>query len=721
MNKIRNIFLSLFILVSIQGIADEGMWIPLLLEKYNIADMQELGFKLTAEDIYSINQACLIDAVIIFGGGCTGELISDQGLIITNHHCGYGQIQSHSSVEHDYLTDGFWAMNKEEELINPDLTVQFLVKMEDVTEKILSVINDNMVEADRQQIIDSIANVMTEEAVKDTHYDAIIKPFYYGNEYYMFVYEEFKDVRLVGAPPSSIGKFGGDTDNWMWPRHTGDFSLFRIYADKDNKPAEYSEDNIPYKPKKYFPISLKGVEKDDFTLVFGYPGTTQEYLTSYAVKMISEVENPHQIKLREKRLAQMKIDMDASDEVRIKYATKHARVANYWKKWIGENRGLKKLDAIEKKQILEEEFQAWANSNNERKEKYGNLLPQFNDIYTKLTPYQLAENYIYEGAYAVELIRFGRKFRGVVNKIAANASEEELNEAVENLKKSAEKFYKDYNMPTDKKVFSTLLKMYYDNLDKKFHPDFFTIVETKYKGDFAKYADFVYGKSIVADKEKMMAFLDKFNTKSLKKLYKDPAYQIFASVNNFYAFYIYPIVRDYSNEVDSLNRFYVRGLREMHNDKVFYPDANFTLRITYGKVSDYYPANGVHYNYFTTIDGIIEKDDPEIYDYDVPDKLRELYENKDYGQYADKDGTVHVCFIGTNHTSGGNSGSPVLNADGHLIGINFDRNWEGTMSDIMYDPDQCRNITLDIRYALFIIDKMAGASHLIEEMTLITE
>jgi Peptidase S46 len=718
MKNFRHLLLLTFTLFfTVNLFAIEGMWIPMLLEKYNIKDMQERGFKLTAEDIYSINQASMKDAIVIFGRGCTGELISDQGLILTNHHCGYSRIHEHSTLEHDYLTDGFWAMSKEEELPNPGLTVRFLDRMEDVTSLVLANVKESMTQMERQEIIDSVISVITVDAVKETHFNAIIRPFYYGNQYFMFVYEEFTDIRFVGAPPSAIGKFGGDTDNWMWPRHTGDFSLFRVYADKDNKPAEYSEDNVPYKPKKHFPISLNGVDKGDFTLVFGYPGSTEEYIPSYAVELISKVENPHQIKLRDKRLKIIGADMDLDPAIRLKYAAKHAGVANYWKKWIGENRGLKKLNAIEKKQKFEADFTSWVNQDDARKVKYGNLLSQYKKAYKELTPYKLAEDYIWEAAYAVEMINFSRNFREIASLLNEKASDQDISSEIENLKNRARTFFKDYNQPTDRKVFAALLEMYYDNLDTQFHPLFFKEVEEKYNGNFASYADYVYDNTIMSDEIKLNKFLSK---PKLSKLTKDPGYQLWRDVNNFYALNIYPFVADYNFQIDSLNRIYMQGIMEFRTDEILYPDANFTLRVTYGNVDDFYPADGVYYEHFTTLEGIMEKDDPDIYDYDVPDRLKELYNAKDYGIYG-TDSTLNVCFIASNHTSGGNSGSPVLNAEGHLIGLNFDRNWEGTMSDIMYDPDQCRNISMDIRYTLFLIDKFAGAKHLIDEMTLITE
>lgn len=693
--------------------ADEGMWIPILLEKYTIEDMQKKGFKLTAEDIYSINKACMKDGIVIFGGGCTGELISDKGLLITNHHCGFGQIQSHSTVEHDYLTDGFWAMSQKEELSNPGLTVSFLVRMEDVTEKVFADIDSSMNELQRAAKIKSAINKIQLEGSAGTGYEAEVNSFYSGNQYYLFIYEIYKDVRLVGAPPSAIGKFGGDTDNWMWPRHTGDFSLFRIYADKDNKPAEYNPENVPYKPKYHFAISLDGVKKGDFTMVFGYPGRTQQFLTSFAVKQLVEKINPARIGVRDKILNIMKADMESDPAIRIQYASKAAGVANAWKKWIGENKGLIRLDAVTKKQQLEEKFQLWADSDNLRQKEYGKILPEFKSLYEKLEPYQATLDYTHETFFALDI----SELIGYFNNLSSLEGEA-LSERLKVLDSSAGKFFRDYNVSTDKKMFVALLELYYKNVSPEYHPATFSEIQIKFKGDFNKYADYVYSKSIFVNENKILKFIKSYSEKSEKIISADPYFILYDEIVDIYRGKVVNKWREVNQEIENLNRIYIKALMEMQTDKIFYPDANFTMRITYGKVADYNPMDAVKYKHYTTLDGIIEKDNPEIYDYDVPDKLRELYDKKDYGIYGVND-TMYVCFTGTNHTTGGNSGSPVLNADGQLIGVNFDRNWEGTMSDVMYDPDMCRNITLDIRYALFLIDKLAGAKHLIDEMTIV--
>ena len=715
MKKILSLFLAVMFFGLSQLRADEGMWIPLLLGKYNIEDMQKLGCKLSAEDIYSVNNSSLKDAIVIFGRGCTGELISNEGLLITNHHCGYGEIQAHSSLEHDYLTNGFWAMNRSEELPNPGLSVTFLVRMEDVTAKVLNGITNDLPEYQRTQKINAAIALIVAEATKDTHYEAVVKPFFGGNEYYLFVNEVYKDVRLVGAPPSAIGKFGGDTDNWMWPRHTGDFSLFRIYAAPDGTPAEFSDENVPLTPKRFLTISTAGVKPDDFTMVFGYPGTTQQYLTSFAVEQIQEMVNPHRIALRQKKLDILNVAMNSNPAIRIQYSAKHASISNSWKKWIGENRGLERLNAVEVKKLLESEFQTWANQTPERKAEYGSLLSSFEVNYTEMRPYLMAETYLMEAGLRLDPIYFCHSFRNLMEASKAEATED-VKTQVANLKSSAENFYKDYDMQTDKKLFVALLQMFYEKMPKEFQPAIFTdVVEKKFKGDFNKYADYVYENSIVVNKQKMLSFLNSYDAGKLKNLQNDPMFALYEQIINMYWENVDPKITELEGFVARLERLYIKGLREMKNDEVFYPDANFTLRVAYGKVQEYKPQDGVRYLYYTTLDGIIAKDNPEIYDYKVPEKLKKLYETKDYGNYAEN-GEMHVCFIATNHTTGGNSGSPVLDAEGRLIGVNFDRCWEGTMSDIMYDPNQCRNISLDIRYALFIIDKFAGATHLINEM-----
>ncbi len=715
----KSIFILIFaILHSFMAEAKEGMWIPLLLKKYNIEEMQQMGFKLTAEDIYSVNQACMKDAVMIFGGGCTAELISDQGLLITNHHCGYRAIQSHSTVEHDYLTDGFWAMNHNEELANEDLTVTFLKRMEEVTAQVFEGVSDDMAEDKRTEVINNNIEKIKKEAVKDTHYKAELKPFFHGNQYFLFINEVFSDVRLVGTPPSAIGKFGGDTDNWMWPRHTGDFSLFRIYADKDNKPAAYSKDNIPYKPLKHFPVSLKGVEENDFTMVFGYPGSTEQYVPSYHLKMITEKVNPELIDLRGKKLDIIN-SYKTDPAVRIKYAAKSASISNSWKRWIGEIKGLDKLNAIEKKEEFEKGFQQWAIASDNK--NYTELLPQYKQLYQSFGEYKLSYNYLVEVLFrnGMEMVRSTSYLNKLTNEFKKESAD---NQHIETLKAEAKasytKFFKDYYQPLDQQMTVMLLSNYQQNISSEFQPDIYQLIKKKYKNDLEKYVSKVFEKSIFADEKALFAFIDDFSTKSIAQIKKDPAYQLYSSFYNLYKLNIYPSYNELNDKIIGLNKDYMAAQMDYQPNHVFYPDANFTLRVSYGKVKAYTPRDGVDFKNFTTLDGIIEKDNPDIYDYRVPEKLKTLFQNKDFGRY-EVDGTVPVCFIATNHTTGGNSGSPVVNANGELIGINFDRAWEGVMSDLMFNPEQCRNISLDIRYALFIIDKFAGAAYLLDEMTIV--
>nr|WP_290639521.1 S46 family peptidase [Labilibaculum sp.] len=725
---IKKISLLLFAAVMILGgqvKADEGMWIPMLLKKYNIEDMQKAGFKLSADDIYNINEACLKDAVIGLGREgspfhhfCTGELISDEGLIVTNHHCGYGAIQAHSTLEHDYLKDGFWAMSREEELVNEGITASFLVRMEDVTSIVLDSITDEIKEVDRQKMIRKNIKKLQDEAEKDSDYRASVKAFFNGNQYFLSVYEIFKDVRLVGAPPSAIGKFGGDTDNWMWPRHTGDFSMFRIYADKDNKPASYAKENVPMKPKQSFKISLKGVNEGDFTMVFGYPGTTTEYLTSHALEMMTQVDNPHKIKIRTKKLDIMRADMDASPMVRIQYSAKYAGVANSWKRWQGEIKGLQRLNAIAKKKELEENFVTWANTNEELKKKYAGIVDEMGSLYKELAPLSLARDYALEAGFrGSETVGLAAKFKGLSRLTKKDA--DKLKDAVEALKKQSDKFFKNYNMPTDKKLLAATLKMYSDNLEDKYLPKEIINIRTKYKGNFDAYAEKALSKSIFADEAKLNSFLASYKTSMAKKLTKDPIFALASSISFHYESEIAPGYGKISRKTTKLQRTYMAGLMEMQKDKTFYPDANSTFRVHYGKVAGYKARNAVTYDHYTTLEGIIEKDNPEIFDYDVPQKLRDLYHANDFGQYANDKGEMPVCFAATNHTTGGNSGSPVLNANGELIGLNFDRAWEGVMSDLMYDAEICRNVSLDIRYVLFIVDKFAGAGYLLDEMNIV--
>lgn len=700
--------------------SDEGMWIPLLIEQFNIEIMQEKGFKLTAEDIYSVNRACMKDGVMIFGGGCTAELISPEGLLITNHHCGYGRIQAHSSLEHDYLTDGFWAMTREEELPNPGLSVTFLKYMEDVTSLVLKGVKKKMSEQEMNEIIESNISKIVTEATQGNHYSAFVRPFYMGNQFFLFVNETYRDVRLVGAPPSAIGKFGGDTDNWMWPRHTGDFSLFRIYANKDNMPADYSEDNVPFKPAYHFPISLKGVDEGDFTMVFGYPGGTSQYVPSYHISMLIDYIYPKMIELRGKKLDIIKEDMEGDPEVRIQYSSKAAGISNSWKRWIGEKSGMERLGTIDKKKEFEEVFSEWVKDKRKREKKYGQLLNSYKSLYEQMQEYSLVNSYTSEtiGRSGVEGINMAATFIPIVEAVNSEADDDELNRILRSLSSRIERFFRNYNMPTDKKLFVAMLELYGKNLDEKWQVPEYRELFNSCNGDFASLADDIYSQSVFTDHEKATQFVSNFDSRLINELEVDPLYILAKGVNVFLNEQVRDKYIEVSGKIANLNRLYMQAQIEFADDEMLWPDANFTLRVAYGEVGGYEPRDAVYYTHYTTLEGIIEKDNPEIYDYDVPDRLKELYYAKDYGRYA-QDGKIPVCFIADNHTTGGNSGSPVINADGHLIGINFDRAWEGVMSDLMFNPEQSRNISLDIRYALFLIDKFAGAGYLLDEMTIV--
>ncbi len=715
MRKLTISFIAFFFLLAALY-ADEGMWLPLLLEGYTIEDMQDKGLQLSAGDIYSVNQSGIKDAVVIFGRGCTGEVISDQGLLLTNHHCGLSRIQAHSSVENDYIKDGFWAMSREEELPNPGLSVTFLVRMDDVTDRVLEGVQDDMGDIERQQRVSTNISALEGDVEENEGYTAVIKPLYYGNEYFMFVYEIFRDVRLVGAPPQSIGNFGRDTDNWMWPRHTCDFSLFRIYANKDNEPAEYSPDNVPYKPKKHLPVSLDGVEEGDLTFLMGYPGSTYQYLTGRELKMITEISIPHKIKVRTARMEIMQRAMDASDEVRIQYTSKYARVTNAWKKWQGMLRGLDRVDAIRQKEELEQEFIQWVQQDEEHTDRYGDLFYRFNEVYDALEELILVRDYSVEVVLAVELLNFAADITEKLNQVDPDSAEW-MEEVRQDLLEKTKDFYDDYHKPADRKIFAALMQIFKEDIEPAYHPAFFKTVSEKYRADFNRYSWYLYSRSIYGQQEKLEAALSKLSKGKIRKLLNDPLAELVDDFRNAIGI---PCLMAFTAEeqLQLLYRLYVKALREMQSEKTFYPDANFTMRLTYGQVAGYEPRDATYYEYYTTLAGVIEKARKDVRDYTVPPRLVALYRSKDYGRYA-RDSTMHVGFIARNHTSGGNSGSPVMNSSGALIGINFDRNWEGTMSDYHYDPEQCRNISVDIRYILFIIDKYAGAAHLVEEMTIL--
>ena len=714
MKKINFILLLLtfyflpFTLTAQQG----GMWIPSLLEGMNAKEMKSLGMKMSVSDIYNINKSSLKDAVPHFNGGCTAEMISNQGLLLTNHHCGYGQIQAHSSVQNDYLTNGFWAKNLSEELPNKNLVVTFIVRIEDVTKKVLADTQNLSDETLREAQIQRNIAFLVKNSPKESWQENRIRAFYEGNQYILFVVETFKDVRLVGAPPSSIGKFGSDTDNWVWPRHTGDFSLFRVYADKNNRPAEYSKDNVPYRPKHFFPISLKGVKAGDFTMVFGYPGRTEEYLPAVAVEQIVNVLNPAKIGIRDVILKTQDGFMRANNEIKIKYASKYASVANYWKKWIGETQGLKKSNAVAIKRAQEQKFIKEVEKRGKTAE-YGHILPQFAEKYAKIQDYALAADLYWELAQRnIDLIANGYKILQLRNALREKGTQS-FADRKKNLLNNFETVFKNYDINVDKAVFEQAINYYAKTMPKAL------LSPNLHQFDAHALADKLYKESFLASKAEMDKVLNLPDDAFEKRLKNDVGVQFVDQIIAHFYETVMPTYQNLGSEIAALQRTYMKAILEFSKpqDRIF-PDANSTLRVTYGKVTGYSPSDAVTYDYITYLDGVMEKYVPNDYEFDVPAKLRELYEKKDYGIYS-VNGKMPVCFIATNHTTGGNSGSPAIDAQGNLIGLNFDRVWEGTMSDIHYDPKICRNIMVDIRYVLFIIDKYAGAGYLLNEMKLV--
>lgn len=694
--------------------AEEGMLIPSLIAAFQ-NDMQAMGMKLTAEDLYSINKASIKDAIIHFGGGCTAELVSAKGLLLTNHHCGYSQIQSHSSLEKDYLKNGFWAKSLDEELANPGLTASRIVRIEDLTAEVLKGTETITDPAQKQAKIAANIEALKKKTVAGTAYQADIKAFDYGNSYYCLVTEIFLDVRLVGTPPNSIGKFGGDTDNWVWPRHTGDFSVFRIYAGKDNKPAAYSKDNVPYTPLHFLPIAAGERIPGEFTMVYGFPGTTEQHLVSTQIKHIIEKERPARISMREKSLSVIDAGMRSSDAIRIQYAAKQAGIANAYKKWIGQVDGLERLGAVAVKEAAEKEYTDKALANPEWKDSYGTVVEKMKKLIT--------ENASYDFGYAMtsEYLSGGPEFfklvRGVddiVKNYTKYQASGELAEKIAKNKAGAERFFKDYNAGIDQGIFNLLHAEFIRQMD----PAFVSPVVTKQ--NTAAWSKAIYSKSIFTNKDKLLAFYDGFKEKSLTSVAKDPAYILYSELSNTYQGKILPGVRNLYVKMDELLKVYVEGKQKMYPEGKHWPDANGTLRITYGKLEGSAPRDGMTYTEHTTTDGIIEKYNTGNPDFELLPGMLEIYKKKDFGKYGQK-GELWVCFSGSNHTTGGNSGSPVLNAKGHLMGLNFDRSWESTMSDYMFDATRCRNIVVDIRYVMWVMDKYAGATHLVDEMVLMQD
>ena len=708
-------------LITSPSVADEGMWLPHLLKSLNENEMQSKGLKITAEDIYSVNASSLKDAIVALNGGsCTAEMISSEGLMLTNHHCVDDLLQTHSTVENNYLEDGFWAMSKSEELKNENLSATFLISIEDVTNLFKDSLSIGLSENERNKKISEISKKLVSKKTDSTSYSARVRSFYGGNDFYLITYITYNDVRLVGAPPSSIGKFGGDTDNWMWPRHTGDFALLRIYMAEDGSPADYSVDNIPYKPKHHLPIQLGGVENEDFTMIMGYPGRTNRFLTSFGVKEALEITYPEIIEIRTKKLEIMKSGMNSSKEIKLQYAAKYSGIANYWKYFIGQSKGLKIMRVYDKKVEIEDRLKSWidSSSNPNTKENYGNTMQILEEAYEKNTKIALNRTYLTEAIFqGPEILSFSYTMKNRIN--ALPKDKEAKIQAIRKLKKLAKEFYKNYNAKVDEDMLSAMLEMYYDNVPKYQHSKIFKKIENQLFGvkklDFKYYAKNLFNRSYFSSEEKCLRLL-KNPSKLLVE--KDPAYLTFSSIYNKYLEELYPLRKEVRDLQRKGNRLFISALREMDTIKKFYPDANSTMRVTYGNVGDYKPKEAVLYDYYTTINGVIEKEDPTNEEFIVPKKLKELYKSGDFGRYSDSDGNLRVNFISNNDITGGNSGSPVINAWGEIVGTAFDGNWEAMSGDIAFEKNIQRTISVDIRYILFVIDKYANASYLIDEMTL---
>jgi hypothetical protein len=698
--------------------AQGGMWLPLLLEKQNEKEMKSLGLKLSADDIYSPVKPSLKDAICLFDGGCTGEMISAEGLLLTNHHCGFDAIQQLSTLENNYIENGYWAKDRSGELPAPGVTAQFVSRMEDVTALALRDVTDGMGERDRQSQIDKNLAQIRVNTKKEKWEEILIRPFYNGNQYFMFVTVTYRDLRFVGAPPSSIGKFGADTDNWVWPRHTGDFSVFRIYADKDGRPADYSKDNLPYRPRHFLPISLDGAKEGDFTMVYGFPGRTDEYLTEAAVRQTGEVLDPAKVAVRDRALKIMDGFMRKDPAVKIAYIARQSSISNAWKKWLGEMQGLRKYGAYDKKRAYEAEFVRRVEQKPDWKYKYGNLLPRLRQLYQDIEPYNLARDYYLESIVRNnELLGLAASLHPWLETFDKNGESFFANKQKEATSGLAG-FYKDYHPQVDQAVLAGVLEIFAQNARDEWGGGTVKMAADK-NGGYPALAAALVQNSTLASREKMNALLAERPAKIAETLKTDPAYTLWKALNDAYVANVQPKIQELQPQINLLQRQYMAAQMEVFREKRFFPDANSTLRLTYGKVDDYAPRDAVVYEERSYLDGIMEKYVPGDYEFDVPQKLIELWKSKDYGQYADASGRLPVAFIATNHTTGGNSGSPALDARGHLVGLNFDRVWEGTMSDLNYDPAICRNIMVDARYILFVIDKVGGAGYLLNEMKLV--
>lgn len=698
--------------------AQGGMWLPSLLEKQNEKEMKSLGMKISADDIYSPVKSSLKDAICQFGGGCTGEMISAEGLLLTNHHCGFGAIQRLSTLEKNYVEDGYWAKNRSEELPAPGISAMFITRIEDVTALALIGVAESMPEASRQSQIDKNLAQIRVNTKKEKWEDIQIRPFYSGNQYYLFVTETYKDVRFVGAPPSSIGKFGADTDNWVWPRHTGDFALFRVYADTANRPADYSPNNAPFRPKKFLAISLDGVDDGDFTMVFGFPGRTDEYLPEAAVRQTAEVLNPARVNVRDRALKIMDGFMRDDPAVKIAYIARQSSISNAWKKWLGEMQGLLKYGALEKKRDYETEFTRRIEQKADWKYKYGNLLPRLRQLYQDIEPYALARDYYLEACVRNnQILGLAASLNSWIESYHKNGESFFANKQKE-ATAGLDDYFKDYHPKVDEAVFAGVLEVFGENMRDEWGGAFVKMA-AKQNGSYAGLASNIFKNSVLASQDKMNALLNEKPATIAETLNNDPAYVFWKTLQDNYAANVQPKIQELQPQINTLQRQYMAAQLEVFKEKRFFPDANSTLRVTYGKVDDYSPRDAVTYKERTYLDGVMEKYVPGDYEFDVPKKLVELWKSKDYGQYADAQGRMPVAFIATNHTTGGNSGSPALDANGNLVGLNFDRVWEGTMSDLHYDPTICRNIMVDARYILFVIDKFGGAGHLVREMKLV--
>jgi hypothetical protein len=694
--------------------ADEGMWIPMLIGK-NYDEMVRLGLKLSKEDLYSINKASLKDAIVQFGGGCTGEIISPQGLLITNHHCGYGAIAGLSSVEKNYLDNGFWAKNMGEELPSPGLSVTFLQRMEDVTAEVMRAVGNAKGEEYTKKFED-VRKIIEKRASENDKYVANVKEFFNGNQVFLLVYKKYTDVRLVGTPPKSLGKFGGDTDNWMWPRHTADFSMFRVYAGPDNEPAAYSPNNKPYQPKKFLPVSIKGQKENDFAMIFGYPGRTNRYEVASGLDVALTDVNPSIVNIRDKRLATMRKHMNADKSVYLKYTSQYASIANYWKYYIGQTEQLKRLKVVDKKQKREQDFTTWAGQSSPT---YANLMADYKAAYSGYAPYAKHATYYSEAFRAPALSRLAAALEPLSKALArGEKSKDTMDKYLTPIKASRRTLLKDFDKSLDQDLFAEMTKMYYNDIPKSQHPSIYEDVIFKKYGRnqdvaFPEYASYVYKNTFLLDSNKFNAFAA---NPTLKQLESDPAVQYaFSFVRNYEKNYL-PKIETFNNKKKELSKDYIKAQMDWRNDRLFYPDANSTMRISYGRVLSYSPQDAVYYNYFTTIDGLMAKYKPNDEEFDVPQELVRLYERKDFGRYLDKDGTLHTCFITNNDITGGNSGSPVINAYGELTGLAFDGNWEAMSGDIAFDKKYKRTICVDSRYVLFLIEKLGKAKNLINEM-----